>query len=1546
MTVRPWPRSKINHRAFVRRLLIASATMIVGVATIFSLVRVAAIPDAAEARQCLPGQGYCPTSPTSRVCDGDCYGNQRCVAEPFETVGTLVPDSTCSGSTTLTISNVSHGTPGSDRATITWTTNLAASTELRYGLTSFLGSTQVNTVPSSTSHSVTITGLQPSTTYYYQAYSETGPDPDDLRATSSLRNFTTSSGALGGTLPTIVLGPEERVNIDTARITFKTNVPTAALIEFSTEPNTQPDSGNPGYSQVCDASANCSSPPPQPNVLNIDHTINLTGLSQPSSPYFYRITIIDANRNVFALPDRFTTTASSNDYIFSTGDCDDGTPLRQCNADKKFCRPGNRDPVFDCRPNIACPYTCPGGSTCAESGDCIQDPALGTSPTECNPKSCYLKCDGNSGSFSGRRCGIDADCNGGKCIVGSFTTPAGPGCYASWPSCDANVILKVRPDRVCDKWLTCKTSLPVTNAQGQTQNQCLDLTICDSLTPNGQCNNVLEGRQCDNDPLRFCADDADCPGGRCSLANEPRALTFRTPEEVSQISGLTGYSVAGLDWHGQPNSLKIDGYYPLSVAKQVGTRFDIPNSNFEDSVVVQRCQNPITKSCTQDNDCTPSKCIFLSSLSHPNVRNILVAEHWEPVNPVGSTKNAAVTLDSETSKTSPNHMLKITPSNLADSGAQTSAGVELRTSAQAEYLLSFRIRSEQNEQPVTVSLVNPTTGDRQVLGDLFLTTGWQALLLGPKAGVNGDTRIAFTTPVTGEPVSFWIDDVAMLPALKVSDTKYVPQSCRLYPSDGAPTCDFTDRNGLLFKGLKGYCLERDSLNSAICLSWWPVDAVFGDSVFGAADQEAGYRDRQPLYACAEAVGQSSSFNTGATIFTGVDCDADTAGPVIALYPGGSGGLCNEQLGPYRPMTTKFPATADAIKLYGQNFGGPCNTIEDRAECRDGTQPGFCFCSKLGYDSGLTTPSATDQKIHKYDVEYFRVHMMRYNQNGDSTWDRIVPIAGDIILNEGNGWFARAGADASNCAGMWFELKWDSVDQHLTGINWGAQRCANSNEAASGFWAQGLFFMKERCTKLVQVATDDSVTAWADRTSNAATYVVPDLNYRYVNDLAPFGTAAPRTVEEPDDWNKFEPLTVQGPDVSRPSPNQVRAGSAYACKGNCSGRVCSNLSGRQAGQFCLDSSDCFDDNGTPKDSTDDRQGTCEGNGFCATYDAGTKTYDFDQETAKACTRGYSTGTRCDANSSVNKGATCTADADCQFTTGRCVNLPGQLRGKCDGNSGSKSSSSCFNDSECRDTAGRCVTGVCPAGQQCCSQPNEECIGGAASNRGTQTLNSSVPTLASGSYAQYNLMRLFAKTYGLWEWNITSGKYEQQTSFSSWNPPTTLCKVCSGGADANKACTADGDCTGGTCVDAVRHSSEAVTSEPTADYCAIKPTITNISNRDVASVVLDEGVTYTLRFNSNVDLEQRPLTEVAIDWGDGDTTVDGNLRIAPRDDPNRPHAYTHVYHCGRKGICNYQVKVRIRDNWGWCDNGVASTPCKPTVGTSTADWQNGPLIQVVR
>ena len=109
---------------------------------------------------------------------------------------------------------------------------------------------------------------------------------------------------------------------------------------------------------------------------------------------------------------------------------------------------------------------------------------------------------------------------------------------------DSNIIIKVAPDRVCDKWLACKSYIK--DAKGN--NVCFDIGLCDAVDQNGACQSFLNSKQ-----------------------------TEQTPSSLSgKISNLSGYAKVGL----AGGSLSSD-YYPLAAMVQLGDVAELSNGGFE-----------------------------------------------------------------------------------------------------------------------------------------------------------------------------------------------------------------------------------------------------------------------------------------------------------------------------------------------------------------------------------------------------------------------------------------------------------------------------------------------------------------------------------------------------------------------------------------------------------------------------------------------------------------------------------------------------------------------------------------------------------------------------------------------------------------------------------------------------------------------------------------------------------------------------------------------------------------------------------------------------
>ncbi|MDA8217675.1 MAG: S8 family serine peptidase, partial [Dehalococcoidales bacterium] len=106
-----------------------------------------------------------------------------------EAAGITPPPPPPSDTTPPAISNVA-ATPTSNSATITWTTDELATSEVRYGTSDTDLASLVSGGTLTTAHSLTITGLAAGTTYYYQVASA---DAASNQAISDVFSFTTAN---------------------------------------------------------------------------------------------------------------------------------------------------------------------------------------------------------------------------------------------------------------------------------------------------------------------------------------------------------------------------------------------------------------------------------------------------------------------------------------------------------------------------------------------------------------------------------------------------------------------------------------------------------------------------------------------------------------------------------------------------------------------------------------------------------------------------------------------------------------------------------------------------------------------------------------------------------------------------------------------------------------------------------------------------------------------------------------------------------------------------------------------------------------------------------------------------------------------------------------------------------------------------------------------------------------------------------------------------------------------------------------------------------
>ncbi len=193
--------------------------------------------------------------------------------------GDSSPDNTPPSITNISASDITETS-----ATITWATDEPATSQVEYGETADYGLSTTLDEELVTSHSVSLSGLEPNTIYHFRVKSK---DEAGNEAASEDKTFTTS--ALPDTTPPMI----SEVNVSniaesSATITWTTNEPATSQVEYGT------------------TSAYGLSSPLDTNLVT-SHSASLSNLAS-NTAYHFRIKSKDASDNL----------AVSEDYSFST----------------------------------------------------------------------------------------------------------------------------------------------------------------------------------------------------------------------------------------------------------------------------------------------------------------------------------------------------------------------------------------------------------------------------------------------------------------------------------------------------------------------------------------------------------------------------------------------------------------------------------------------------------------------------------------------------------------------------------------------------------------------------------------------------------------------------------------------------------------------------------------------------------------------------------------------------------------------------------------------------------------------------------------------------------------------------------------------------------------------------------------------------------------------------------------------------------------------------------------------------------------------------
>ncbi len=173
-----------------------------------------------------------------------------------------------------------------DSATIVWTTDAPADSELNYGDSTALGTLTPKDSTLKTSHSVTLNGLTENTAYYFKARSASSGA--NVATKSDLHDFATLEVPKETVAPAEILKiTEGTLTSSTFAISAETDKKARSYIEYGLKTD---------YGEIT-----------AENALRTSHTFNLSGLVE-NTKYHYRLVMTDEAGNItYSLDSSFTT---------------------------------------------------------------------------------------------------------------------------------------------------------------------------------------------------------------------------------------------------------------------------------------------------------------------------------------------------------------------------------------------------------------------------------------------------------------------------------------------------------------------------------------------------------------------------------------------------------------------------------------------------------------------------------------------------------------------------------------------------------------------------------------------------------------------------------------------------------------------------------------------------------------------------------------------------------------------------------------------------------------------------------------------------------------------------------------------------------------------------------------------------------------------------------------------------------------------------------------------------------------------------------------
>jgi len=426
--------------------------------------------------------------------------------------------------------------------------------------------------------------------------------------------------------------------------------------------------------------------------------------------------------------------------------------------------------------------------------------------------------------------------------------------------CDSNVVLSVRPDRVCDNWLYCESYAEKVDENGNVRNVCLSLGSCSSLDENGNCN--------DPDPKTFWTE------------GDPLVVTDYY-EEPEHIKNLTGYNVAGLNLG---DGEIVYGYLPFQNMEQEGNSGKLTNGNFESIFTSGRdplgwSEYTFPDTCSDGRGWMPYKFIsqvnpeqafegsFLQLNTSYDIKSSGVDIEKGDYYLTGWVNTTALKNDESKDEIGAKICYLVCDSTgSACLQEEPICEDDLKIPAGKDWTYFNHKIKINNSGILYIILSNYIEDDDGNSLDLNCRDCIGKCEIGGSSCKSDDDclpTVSCIDKVEDKTTSCNIsgysmfDELKLNPILTVSKhyeqgndaniiTDFKERTCRQYPEADSLGCEYYKEN-VFIKGQYGYCLTADPVNRNQCIQWWPIDMILGDF----EEEEMLYQIQSPLYYCVE-----------------------------------------------------------------------------------------------------------------------------------------------------------------------------------------------------------------------------------------------------------------------------------------------------------------------------------------------------------------------------------------------------------------------------------------------------------------------------------------------------------------------------------------------------------------------------------------------------------------------------------------------------------------------------------------------------------------------